>query len=159
MAQEENFRKRRERKPEEGRYTESAGAGENTVVGRNAVLELLKSDRPVDKLYVQKGEREGSIVMLVALAQKKGIPIVETEKNKLDGMASGLKHQGVVASAAQKEYSSLEEILKIAEERGEPPFLVLCDGIDDPEIWERSSVAQRVPACTGWSSPRGEASD
>ena len=60
MAQEENFRKRRERKPEEGRYTESAGAGENTVVGRNAVLELLKSDRTVDKLYVQKGEREGS---------------------------------------------------------------------------------------------------
>ena len=132
MAQEENFRKRRERTPEEGRDPESAGAGENTVVGRNAVLELLKSDRPVDKLYVQKGEREGSIVMLVALAQKKGIPIVETEKNKLDGMASGLKHQGVVASAAQKEYSSLEEILKIAEERGEPPFLVLCDGIDDP---------------------------
>ena len=131
MAREENIR-RREQKPKEERNTGGPGTEETTVVGRNAVLELLKSDRTVDKLYVQKGEREGSIVMLVALAQKKGIPIVEAEKSKLESMASGLKHQGVAASVAQKEYSSLEEILKIAEERGEPPFLVLCDGIDDP---------------------------
>ena len=106
--------------------------GSAYVIGRNAVRELLKSGRSVDKIYVQKGEREGSIVMLVALAEQRGIPILETEKGKMDEMAGFVPHQGVIAMAAEKDYVSVEDILKIAEDRGEKPLLVLCDGISDP---------------------------
>ena len=105
---------------------------ENLVAGRNAVLELLRSERAVDKLLIQKGEREGSATLIVSLAKERGIPVIETEKKKLDYMACGLKHQGVIALAAQKEYATVEEILAIARERNEQPFVVLCDGIDDP---------------------------
>ena len=102
------------------------------VIGRNAVRELLKSERAIDKLLVQKGERNGSIAVLVAQAIERGIPVVETEKSKLDAMAGFAPHQGVIALAAEKEYCSVEDILAVAEERGEPPFIVLCDGVTDP---------------------------
>ncbi|MBQ9129851.1 MAG: 23S rRNA (guanosine(2251)-2'-O)-methyltransferase RlmB [Clostridia bacterium] len=114
---------------EEGGFEEPS---ENVVAGRNAVSELLKSERTVDKLYIQKGEREGSLPLIVALATERRIPVVEVQKQKLDALAGAVRHQGVVALAAQKEYATLQDILDIAEQRGEPPFLVLCDGIDDP---------------------------
>lgn len=102
------------------------------VIGRNAVRELLKSGRTVDKLLVQRGEREGSIVVLVAEAIERHIPVVETDRVKLDKMTNYSVHQGVVAMAAEKEYCSVDDILAIAEERGEKPFLVIADGITDP---------------------------
>lgn len=102
------------------------------VIGRNAVRELLKSGRAIDKLLVQRGEREGSIVVLVAEAIERGIPVVETEKQKLDDLASFAPHQGVIAMAAEKEYVTVEDILAIAEERGEKPLIVIADGITDP---------------------------
>ncbi len=102
------------------------------VIGRNAVRELLRSGRPIDKLMVQRGERTGSIVVLVAEAIERGIPVIEVEKQKLDGMAGYAPHQGVIALAAEKEYCEVEDILKIAEERGEAPLIVVCDGITDP---------------------------
>ncbi len=105
---------------------------ESLVVGRNAVRELLKSERTIDKLYVQRGEREGSIVVLVAEAVERRIPVIEVDRAKLDKMSNHAVHQGVVALAAQKEYCSVEDILAIAEERGEKPFLVIADGITDP---------------------------
>ena len=105
---------------------------EGIVVGRNAVRELLKSDRDIDKIFVQRGEREGSIVVLVAEATAKHVPLVEVEKAKLDSMTGGANHQGIVAMAAQKEYCDVEDILAIAEERGEKPFIVISDGITDP---------------------------
>ncbi len=105
---------------------------EGLVVGRNAVRELLKSGRSVDKIFVQKGEREGSIVVLVAEAISRHIPIVETEKSKLDKMTAGASHQGIVAMAAEKEYCSVDDILAIAEERRERPFIIIADGITDP---------------------------
>ncbi len=107
---------------------------ENTglVIGRNAVRELLKSEREIDKVLVQKGEREGSIVLLVALAVEKGIPVVETDKQKLDAMSSFAPHQGIIAMASEKEYCSVEDIFEIAESRNEPPFIVIADGITDP---------------------------
>ena len=108
------------------------GAEEGIVVGRNAVRELLKSERDIDKIFVQRGEREGSIVVLVAEATAKHIPLVEVEKAKLDSMTGGANHQGIVAMAAQKEYCEVEDILAIAEERGEKPFVVISDGITDP---------------------------
>ena len=105
---------------------------EGLVVGRNAVRELLKSGRAIDKLLVQKGEREGSIVVLVAEAIERHIPVVESDKAKLDKLTGGATHQGIVAMAAEKEYCSVEDILNIAKERGEKPFIVIADGVSDP---------------------------
>lgn len=102
------------------------------VVGRNAVRELLKSNRVVDKILVQRGEREGSIVVLVAMAIEKGIPVVETDRSKLDSISMGAPHQGIVAMASEKEYCTVDDILNIAKEKGEPPFIVIADGITDP---------------------------
>ena len=102
------------------------------VIGRNAVRELLRSDRSIDKLMVQRGERTGSIVVLVAEAIERGIPVLEVEKSKLDALSGFAPHQGVVALAAEKEYCDVEDILKLAEERGEAPVIVICDGITDP---------------------------
>ncbi len=111
---------------------EQAELDSSLVIGRNAVRELLRSGRTIDKLLVQKGEREGSIVVLVAEAIERHIPVVETDRVKLDKMTNYSVHQGVVAMAAEKEYSSVEDILAIAEERGEKPFIVIADGITDP---------------------------
>lgn len=117
-------------KPAPESITEDAESG--AVIGRNAVRELLKTDRSVDKLLVQRGERNGSIVVLVAQAIEKGIPVIETDKNKLDALAGFAPHQGVIAFASEKEYCTLEDILSIAKERGEDPLVVVCDGITDP---------------------------
>lgn len=112
--------------------SESTDESENVFIGRNAVLELLKSGKDIDKLYVQKGEREGSITLIVAKAAENRIPIVEVDRNRLDGMSSGGVHQGVVAVASETAYVSVEDILAIAAERGEKPFIVICDSINDP---------------------------
>ncbi len=105
---------------------------EGIVIGRNAVRELLRSGRDIDKIFVQRGEREGSIVVLTAEAAARHIPMVEVERAKLDSMTGGAVHQGIVAMAAEKQYSSVEDILEIAAERGEKPFIVISDGITDP---------------------------
>lgn len=102
------------------------------VIGRNAVRELLKSGRAVDKLLVSRGDREGSIVVLVAQAIERGIPVVEVDRAKLDGMAGMSQHQGVIAMAAEKEYCTVADIIEIARERGEAPLIVISDGITDP---------------------------
>ena len=106
--------------------------GNGAVIGRNAVRELLKSGRAVDKLLVQSGEREGALVPLVGEAIARGIPVVETEKRKMDMIAEHAPHQGIIAMAAEKEYCEIEDILAIAAERGEKPLIVVADGIADP---------------------------
>lgn len=119
--------------PEKSSTGDIHGAYENgAVIGRNAVRELLKSGRPVDKIMVLRGEREGSAVVLVATAIERGIPVLEVDKGKLDALSGFAPHQGIIALAAEKEYVSVEDILAIAKERGEAPFLVICDGITDP---------------------------
>ncbi|MBQ7411806.1 MAG: 23S rRNA (guanosine(2251)-2'-O)-methyltransferase RlmB [Clostridia bacterium] len=102
------------------------------VIGRNAVAELLKSNRTIDKIYVRKGVREGSLTLIVAQAVEKRIPVVEVEPSKLDFMSGGANHQGVVAMAALKDYVSVDDILDIAKERGEKPLIVIADCIEDP---------------------------
>ena len=104
----------------------------SVVAGRNAVRELLRSERSVDKLFVKKGQREGSIVVIVTEAISRGIPVIEVSGEKLDSLAEGINHQGVVALAAQKQYTDVEGILRIAEERGEIPLVVIADCIEDP---------------------------
>lgn len=107
-------------------------SNENLVIGRNAVRELLKSSRSIDKILVSKGEREGSITVLVAKAIEAGIPVVECERQKLDMLAGGIVHQGIIAMASAKEYVDVEDIVRIAEERGEAPLILIADGIEDP---------------------------
>lgn len=111
---------------------EEAEISEGIVVGRNAVRELLRSGRDIDKIFVQRGEREGSIVVLAAEATSRHIPLVEVDKAKLDKMTGGAVHQGIVAMAAEKQYSTVEDILEIAAQRGERPLIVISDGITDP---------------------------
>ena len=122
--------RRREAPVEVARDENEVGNG--AVIGRNAVRELLRSGRPVDKLLVQSGEREGALVPLVGEAIAKGIPVVETEKRKMDAIAGHAPHQGIIAMAAEKEYCDIEDILAIAAERGEKPLIVVADGIADP---------------------------
>ena len=120
--------------PENRSDVANAEENENSglVVGRNAVRELLKSGRAIDKLLVQRGEREGSITVLVSEAIARGIPVIECEKQKLDELSLGAPHQGMIAMAAEKEYVTVDDILAIAEERGEKPLIVISDGITDP---------------------------
>lgn len=103
----------------------------NVVYGRNAVSELLKSGRDIDKIFVHKGEREGSISVIVAEAIKRKIPVTEVEKQKLDRLCGG-NHQGVCAFAAAITYSTVDDILKAAEDKNEKPFIAIADGIEDP---------------------------
>ncbi len=110
----------------------SAELNENIICGRNAVLELLRSGRSVDKVFVKEGEAEGSLIVVLAEAKGRSVPIVEVKREKLDEMAMGVMHQGVIAMASAKDYVSVDDILKIAEERGEKPFIVIADSINDP---------------------------
>ncbi|MBQ3379952.1 MAG: 23S rRNA (guanosine(2251)-2'-O)-methyltransferase RlmB [Clostridia bacterium] len=102
------------------------------VFGRNPVIELLKSGRAVDKLFVQKGSREGSIMKIISLAKERRIVISEAEKPKLDTLCQGGAHQGVVCFCAAKEYSTVSDMLDAAKERGEDPLIIICDEINDP---------------------------
>jgi 23S rRNA (guanosine2251-2'-O)-methyltransferase len=111
---------------------ENHAENENLFIGRNAVLELLKSGKEVDKLYVQKGEREGSITLIVAKAVERKIPVVEVDRRRLDNMSGGGVHQGVAAEVSETTYASVEDMLALAAERGEKPFIVICDSVNDP---------------------------
>ncbi len=104
----------------------------NIIVGRNAVRELLRSGRDVDKLLVMKGQRTGSIGEIIALAKKNSIVVVEASKEKLDQLANGLPHQGICAYASAHSYSSVEDILENARAKGEKPLIVIADEINDP---------------------------
>ena len=107
---------------------------ENTgmVYGRNAVIELLKSDKSIDKIFVQSGQREGSITMIVAEAIRKAVPVIEVEKQKLDSMINNTGHQGVIALASEKEYCAVADILNTAKERNQKPFILIAEKIMDP---------------------------
>lgn len=102
------------------------------IAGRNAVRELLRSGRSIDKIFVKSGQREGSLIAIVGEARKKRIPISEVAQEKLDQLARGANHQGVVAVAAEKDYTDIDGILNIAAERGETPLVVIADSIEDP---------------------------
>lgn len=104
----------------------------NIIVGRNAVRELLRSGRDVDKILVISGQHGGSIGEIIALAKKQRIVVTEISKAKMDAIADGMVHQGICAYASSVEYSSVEDILAEAAARGEKPFIVIADEINDP---------------------------
>lgn len=106
--------------------------GKDMIVGRNAVMEALRSGRELDKLFVAEGNFAGSLAKIVAMAKQQGIVVKQVNEQKLRFMSGTESHQGVVATASCARYVTVEEILQIAEEKGEPPFLIFCDNIEDP---------------------------
>ena len=105
---------------------------DDIIAGRNPVTEALSSGRPIESILVAKNNHAGSIVAILSKAKKKGITIKEVDSKKLDFMTSHSNHQGIVAIAAIKEYSTVEDILDLAKEREEAPFIVILDEIEDP---------------------------
>lgn len=115
---------------EDRRQNDDETMYDDVVAGRNAVMELLKSEKDINKLYIEHGERHGSINEIIAKAKEARIVMVEVDKAKLDQMAEN--HQGVVAIVPPFNYSELEDILNDAKEKGEDPFVLILDGIEDP---------------------------
>ncbi|MCD8248387.1 MAG: 23S rRNA (guanosine(2251)-2'-O)-methyltransferase RlmB [Lachnospiraceae bacterium] len=105
---------------------------EMTIEGRNAVLEAFRSGKTIDKLYVLKGCQDGPVNTILREARKQDTIVSFVAKERLNQMSETGKHQGVIAYAAAYAYAEVEEILKIAEEKGEAPFLILLDNIEDP---------------------------
>ncbi|WP_455577229.1 23S rRNA (guanosine(2251)-2'-O)-methyltransferase RlmB [Anaerosinus sp.] len=101
------------------------------IVGRNSVMEAIKSGR-VNKILLAKGDRQGSIREVIGVAKEKGILIQDVDIKKINDLAKGLRHQGVLAYVAPVEYVELEDILAKAEAAGQPPFIVLLDELEDP---------------------------
>ena len=101
------------------RGAEAPGPAPDVIYGRNTVREALAAERGIDKIFIQKGERTGSITMLVAMAKERRIPIVECDKVKLDKVSGGGNHQGIAAQIAETEYVSIGDILAYAAEKGE----------------------------------------
>ena len=102
------------------------------IAGRNPVLEALKSGREIDKIFIKKGQPDGSLRPLVKKARDRGIIISEVDKKKLDELSGGENHQGVVAFVSEIKYKTIDDILKTAEDRGESPFVIILDRITDP---------------------------
>ena len=103
---------------------------DNLVIGRNAVIELLKSGREVENVLVARGEHEGSVNRIIAMCKEKKIVIKTVDRKKLDFMCAGANHQGVAANVPAHSYSSVDEILKFAEDKNEKPFIIICDEIE-----------------------------
>lgn len=105
---------------------------ELTIEGRNAIMEAFRSGKTIDKLFVLDGCQDGPVKSITREARKQDTIINYVSKERLDQLSETGKHQGVIAYAAAYEYAEIEDMLKLAEEKGEPPFLFLLDGIEDP---------------------------
>lgn len=105
---------------------------DDQVEGRNSVLELLESEKDINKIFIAKGERHGSINKIIAIAKEKGIIIVEKDKRQMDEMAQNQNYQGVIAIVPPFEYCEIEDIIDYAKEKNEDPFVLILDGIEDP---------------------------
>ena len=110
---------------------EETKISENHIEGRNAVLEAFRSGKTIDKLYVQKGLKDGPVQSILRAADKTDTMVKMVEKDRLDQMSETGKHQGVIAVAASYAYAEVEDILQIAREKGEAPFVILLDNIEE----------------------------
>lgn len=113
-------------------YNKNENPNSINIIGRNPVLEALKSGRQIDKIFVKKGDINGSLTKIIAVAQDKKIPVSYAEKTKLDMMCEGQNHQGVVALVPAKDYVSVDDILQRAKEKGTHNFIIIADEITDP---------------------------
>lgn len=105
---------------------------EYTIEGRNAVIEAFRAGRPIDRLYIQDGCQDGPVMTIKREAKKQDTLVKYVAKERLDQMSQTGRHQGVIACAAAYEYAQVEDMLAAAEQKGEPPFLILLDNIEDP---------------------------
>ena len=106
---------------------------ENDIIeGRNAVIEALRAGRAIDKIFIAKGDVDKTLGHIASKAREQGVVVVEADRRKLDFMSRTKAHQGVVALAALREYCEVADILALAQERGEAPFVIVCDEISDP---------------------------
>ena len=119
-----NYRQKNEQQSED--------LNKDIILGRNAVTEALKAGRTINRLLIAEGSRDGSIQKLIAIAKDSQIVIESVSRDRLDKIAENKHHQGVIAYSAPVEYSTLEEILQVAEYRNEPPFILLLDELEDP---------------------------
>ncbi|MBR3280718.1 MAG: 23S rRNA (guanosine(2251)-2'-O)-methyltransferase RlmB [Clostridia bacterium] len=124
------------------------------VEGRNAVIELLKSNREINKIFIAKGERQGSINDIIKLCKDKGIVFQEVDKAKLDELTETNHHQGVIAFASPIEYKEISDILEIAKKRNEDPFIVICDEIEDPHNLGALIRTAEIAGCHGLIIPK-----
>ena len=121
-----NFQKRIDKEKKEERIYD------DQVEGRNSVLELLESGKDINKIFVTRGEKHGSINKIIAIAREKRVIIVEKDKRQMDEMAQTQNYQGVIAIVPPFEYCELEDILEQAKSKNEEPFVLILDGIEDP---------------------------
>ena len=105
---------------------------EGLIEGRNAVTEALRSGRAVNKVYLADGDTDKALGRLAAMARDAGAVVVRIDRRKLNEMSPTGAHQGIIASVAAHEYATLDDILVLAEKRGQPPLIVLCDELSDP---------------------------
>lgn len=117
--------RRKEDEQEEKRF-------DDQIEGRNSVLELLESGKDINKIYVTRGEKHGSINKILAIAKERKIIVVEKDKRQMDEMAQEENYQGVIAIVPPFEYVEIEDILNMAKEKNEEPFVLILDGIEDP---------------------------
>lgn len=130
---------------------------EYKVEGRNAVIELLKSERTVNKIMVARGEKQGSINEILKLAKQNKIVVTEVDRNKLDTFSETKHHQGVIAFVAPIEYKDVDYILNIAKEREEDPFILIADEIEDPHNLGALIRSAEVAGCHGVIIPKRRA--
>ena len=122
----------RHKHTENHKQLEEHVTADNQIEGRNAVLEAFRSGKTIDKLYVQKGLKDGPVQSVLRAANKTDAIVKLVEKERLDQMSETGHHQGVIAIAASYAYAEVEDLLKNAREKGEDPFILLLDGIEDP---------------------------
>ena len=105
---------------------------ENVIEGRNAVIEAIRAGRPLDKVFLVRGSSDKALAFIASSAKSAGVTVTECDRRKLDAMSTTGAHQGVIAVAAAKAYCDLDDILDKAIQLGQDPFVVVCDGIEDP---------------------------
>lgn len=106
--------------------------GSNIICGRNPVLEAVRSGREIDRLLIAHGISGGSVTAIIAKCKAKGVLIKEISPQKLDYYCGGANHQGVAVMLASQEYSTVDDIMSLADSRNEKPFIIICDGLEDP---------------------------
>lgn len=104
---------------------------DDVIEGRNSVTEALRAGRTIDKIFIAKGETDKTLGHIASTARSMGIVVVDADRRKLDSMSRTHSHQGVIALTAVREYCSIQDILNIAKEKNEPPFIIMCDEISD----------------------------
>ena len=132
MKEDKNNKQRKNQKGHINQKETPLMERDDQVEGRNSVLELLETDRDINKIFVQSGEKHGSINKIIAMAKQRKILIAEVDKNKINQMATSDNHQGVIAIVPPFDYADVDDIIKEANKRNEDPFIVILDSIEDP---------------------------